>query len=352
MNSPLVSVITPVYNGAAYLSECIESVLVQSHEHFEFIILDNCSTDASFTIAKKAAASDDRIKAVRCSEHVGIIQNWNRSLLSVDPGSDYIKFVHADDWLFPDCLTRMLDVAMSDKNIGLVSAYRLEEDRVSLDRLPTNAPLAPGDDRFTMDGREVARAILRDKASVLGSPTAILIRSDLARKGEQLFSEDYLHADKEACLRLLQECDFGFVRQVLTFTRRHNESVTSLTNSLDTRRQENLLMLVQHGPQMLPDSDYAGAISRELRAYYAFLARKVGTGAGADFWASHRQVLRTTGYPFRLPKLLIAMLKRWMNPRQALKQLIADRSIRDRDAGGAARKFLHSSRSGRQVRDE
>ena len=347
-NSPLVSVITPVFNGAAYLQECIDSILAQTYENFEFIIVDNCSTDASFKIAKKAAAADGRINVVRCGEHVGVIQNWNRSLELASRSSGYIKFVHADDWLFPDCIARMVDVAASDEKVGLVSAYRLEENRVSLDHLPAAAPLVPGRDTFTMNGQEVARAILRDKASVLGSPTAIMIRSALVRNSESFFSEEYLHADKDACLRLLQHCDFGFIRQVLTFTRRHNESVTSLTNSLDTRRQENLLMLKEYGPLMLSDSDYAAATVQELRAYYDFLARRVGTGIGPEFWESHRQVLNAAGHPYRQSQLLLATLKRWMNPHRALKELIHDRSNRDREAGSKIRRFLDASRADHQ----
>jgi len=347
-NSPLVSVITPVYNGQAYLQECIDSVLAQTYDNFEYIIVDNCSTDASFKISKKAAAADRRVNVVRCQEHVGIIQNWNRSLESINNGCDYIKFVHADDWLFPDCLARMVDLADKNQNVGLVSAYRLEESRVSLDHLPVGAPLLPGEDTLTMNGRQVAGAILRDKASVLGSPTSIMIRSRSLRKGEQLFCEDYLHADKEACLRLLQDCDFGFIRQVLTFTRRHNESVTSLTNSIDTRRQDNLLMLMKLGPLMLSESDFDTATMREMRAYYDFLARKAGTGAGPEFWESHREALDAAGYSFSQARLLLAILKRWVNPHQAGKALIHDRSHRDRRAGSKAKRFLSASRARHQ----
>ena len=138
----MISVITPVYNGAPYLRDCIQSILKQSHQNFEYLIVDNCSTDESFEIAKEEAGTDSRVKVVRHDEHVGPIQNWNRSLTTISDNSDYIKFVHADDWLFPDCLSRMLDVAEKNERVGIVSAYRLEEDRVSLDRLPRDAPLA------------------------------------------------------------------------------------------------------------------------------------------------------------------------------------------------------------------
>ena len=325
---PLVSVITPVYNGAAFLQACIDSVLAQDYANFEYIIADNCSTDESLAIALNAAAGDDRIRVVQCDEHVGPIQNWNRSLTYIDAESKYVKFVHADDWIFPECLSRMVEVAETSERVGLVSAYRLEEDQVSLDRLPAAAPLEPGKDWFTMDGRSVARSIFLHKASVLGSPSSLLFRSSLVPEGGRFYSEDYLHADKDAGLRVLLDHEFGFITQVLTFTRRHNESVTSLTNSLDTRRQENLLLLQQYGPDVLPSSEYDDALHWELRAYYDFLAKKTGTGSGAEFWKSHRKLLETSGNPYSRSRLLRALLRRWKNPAAALKELLQARKQR------------------------
>jgi glycosyltransferase involved in cell wall biosynthesis len=348
VNSPLVSVITPVYNGAAYLEECIHSVLAQSYDNFEYIIADNCSTDDSLEIAQKAAVHDSRITVIQCDEHVGPIQNWNRSLQSISRKSDFIKFVHADDWMFPDCVSRMVDLAEMNGDVGLISAYRLEEDRVSLDRLPVAAPLEPGRDTFTMSGRDVARAILREKASVLGSPTNFLLRSNLLLPDEPFFCEDFLHSDKEACLRIFAECDFGFVRQVLTFTRRHNESVTSKTNSLDTRRQDNLLMLCKHGPEFLSESEYSSTLSRELRSYYDFLAKNVGVGMGNEFWDSHRQVLEAGGSPFRVSTLLKATLRRWANPIRALKEHRKKRSRQHRKPDRATMQLISDTRTDRE----
>jgi glycosyltransferase involved in cell wall biosynthesis len=340
----LVSVITPVYNGAAFLEECINSVLGQTYRNFEYIIVDNQSNDETAVIAERAAEVDARIKVIRCDEHVGIIANWNRSLQTFSTDSKYVKFVHADDWLFADCLARMVELAESNKNVGLVSAYRLEEDRVSLDYLPPNAPCAPGTDIFVMEGRQVARAVLQKKASVLGSPTSLLMRSSLVASDIPFFSDEFLHADKDACLRVLQESDFGFIRQVLTYTRRHNESVTSLTNSLDTRRQENLLMLQKYGPALLSDAELQRAEDRELIGYYNFLARKVGTGAGRAFWDSHRKVLGAAGKPFSRWRLARAFARHWADPANALKEFLQAAS---NDAGRVDNKtvgFLSATR--------
>src|ERR1700739_3466819 len=104
---PLVSVVTPFFNTAPYLAECIESVLAQSYTHFEYILLDNCSTDGSSEIAA-SYASDPRIHLIRCTEFVSQLPNYNRALKKISNSSVYCKIVQADDWIFPECLQLMV----------------------------------------------------------------------------------------------------------------------------------------------------------------------------------------------------------------------------------------------------
>ena len=61
-NKPFVSIVTPVYNTEKYLAECIDSVLAQTYQNWEYIIVDNCSTDKSPLIAESYACKDSRIK--------------------------------------------------------------------------------------------------------------------------------------------------------------------------------------------------------------------------------------------------------------------------------------------------
>lgn len=341
----LVTVITPVYNGEAFLRDCIDSVLGQSYENFEYFIVDNCSTDKSCEIAQAAADNDQRVSVIRYEEHVGPIQNWNRSLQYVGDESQYVKFVHADDWLFSNCISKMIEVADRDTSVGIVSAYRLEEDLVSLDRLPAEAPSVPASDSFIMDGRSVGRAILAERASVLGSPTSILLRAELIRNEDSFFAERYLHADKEACLRLLTNSDFGFVKQVLSYTRRHNESITSMTNRLDTRRQENLLLLQDYGPVFLTELERSAVKERELRSYYQFLAMNIGTNKGEEFWSSHRKVLEKAGEPLSRARLAGAFLRRWTNPGLALKEHLRETSGQKANDESQVQEFLAMSRT-------
>ena len=64
-NPPLVSVVTPVYNGETTLCECIESVLAQTYPNWNYVIVDNCSTDRTHDIAQEYAVKDARIRVHR-----------------------------------------------------------------------------------------------------------------------------------------------------------------------------------------------------------------------------------------------------------------------------------------------
>ena len=304
----LVSVITPVYNGAEYLETCVQSVLGQTWQNFEYIIVDNCSTDASLALARRLATDDSRIRVFKADEHVGPIANWNRSLQYISPSTAYVKFVHADDWLFGDCLEKMIRVAEQNPTVGIVSAWRLEEDRVTLGRVAGDRRLVPYPESIVVPGRELARDILLRKADVLGSPSNILIRAQAMNGTDPFYDETYLHADKESCLRLLDDWDLAFVRQVLTYTRRHNESVSSSAQRLDTRRHDNLRLLLEYGPRVLNERQYQAVLHWDLDQYQFFLGRNLFAKKGQEFWAYHRENLQRAGQRPRTMKMLAGLL--------------------------------------------
>lgn len=77
---PSVSVVTPFYNTDAYLAECIESVLSQTYTNFEYILVDNKSSDRSLEIAKHYAARDARVRIVQNDSFVSQLENYNGAL--------------------------------------------------------------------------------------------------------------------------------------------------------------------------------------------------------------------------------------------------------------------------------
>ena len=99
---PTVSVLTTCYNREAYLAATIESVLAQSFGDYEYIIVDDCSTDGSFEIAKSYAEKDDRIRVYRNDNNLGDYPNRNRAA-SYAKGR-YLKYIDSDDVLYPHAL--------------------------------------------------------------------------------------------------------------------------------------------------------------------------------------------------------------------------------------------------------
>lgn len=298
---PLVSVVTPVYNGEKYLAECIESVLAQSYQNWEYIIVNNCSTDCSLEIAERYAEKDTRIGIYNNKNLLPVLMNHNHALRQISSESDYCKIVQADDWLFPQCLELMVRVAEANPSIGIVGSYGLQGACVVCDGLPYPSEF--------VYGRELCRLTLLGQVYPFWRPTSLLIRSDLIRKHKSYYNEMFLHADVAACYELLQDYDFGFVHQVLTFIREHEQSVTSTAvRSLNKLFISNLDLLTKYGPVYLSPEVYIKRLKQKLTEYYRFLARSLFGLREKEFWKYHKNAIQQIGHAFSIPKLIYTAL--------------------------------------------
>ena len=133
---PKVSVIMSVYNGEKYLKEAVDSILNQTFKDFEFIIVDDGSTDGTFAILKNY--KDHRIKIINQSR-LGIAEAKNKA---VDSSSgEYIAIMDADDVSLPERLEVEVDFLEQHKDVGLVSAdlYMVDENgKLILERSALN----------------------------------------------------------------------------------------------------------------------------------------------------------------------------------------------------------------------
>src|SRR6185295_12267136 len=103
----------------------------------------------------------------------GVGPNHERAYRRMSPDSRYVKVVHADDWIFPECLEKMSALADAHPSVTVVSAYRLEQEYVTLDGLPYPSTVVPG--------RDVCRLSLLGRVYVFGTPTSILVPSAIIR---------------------------------------------------------------------------------------------------------------------------------------------------------------------------
>src|SRR6266850_7795894 len=171
LSQPLVSIVTPVYNGAEYLAECVESILAQTYQNWDYTIVNNCSTDGSLAIAQRYAARDPRIRIVSNDRLIPIIGNHNHTIRQISPDSKYCKFVFADDWLYSSCIEEMVGVAEKNPSVGLVGAYTMDGQSVLWD--------GPSYSAHQVSGWEVCRSRLLGGPYVFGTMTSLLVRSDL-----------------------------------------------------------------------------------------------------------------------------------------------------------------------------
>ncbi len=278
-DQPFVSVVTPVYNGEKFLEPCIESVLAQTHSAFELIILDNTSTDDTNVIAAAYARKDNRIRLHRNERTLPVIQNWNRALELISPDSYYCRVLHADDTMYPVCVEKSVAVFEHNPSVGIVGSLRLRGTIIQCEGLPRN--------REVFSGLEVVRSFLREQVFAL-APTSNMVRSDLVRARQPFYPTNYLHADIAAYLDLLKECDFGFVHEVLAFSRVHEDSITTtVAERNQTILKEGLLMLQHYGPDFFEPDELAEIERTYLRRYYRSLIRGAVTRRSPEFVKYH-----------------------------------------------------------------
>jgi glycosyltransferase involved in cell wall biosynthesis len=281
----LVSVVTPFYNTAPYLAQCIESVLAQTYPHFEYILMDNCSTDGSAEIAESYARRDARIRLIRCSEFLSQLANYNRGLKAISDSSKYCKIVQADDWIFPECLQSMVCTSEQSDSIGLVSSYWIEGDELRPSGFPGLTEM--------LSGKECFRWYLRTGISIFGTQTQVMYRSSLVRHNEDFYNASFHFADLQKHIEILANWDFGFVHQVLSYSRRGNDD--SILQSLMAFEPYQLVPYViaqRYASVFLEADEAASIIAKRKRAYYRDLAKAALRLKGRAFWQYHKLGLR------------------------------------------------------------
>jgi glycosyltransferase involved in cell wall biosynthesis len=316
-NLPLVSVVTPFYNTAAFLGECIESVLAQTYDRFEYLLVDNQSTDGSAAIAARYAKKDSRIRLIRNPKFVAQVPNYNGALRHVAPDARYVKIVQADDLIFSECLQRMVEVGESHPSAAIIASYRLRGKEVCGTGIEWPAECLPG--------RYVSRLQLLEGRFVFGSPTTVMYRADLLTKRQPFFSESSFHEDTELCYETLAGADLGFVHQVLSFSRIGNNGNLTAIETYFWTLLDSYLALRKFGEQFLSRDELMSRLRPVRSEYLRILGESLVLGREREFWDYHRQGLATIDEELPstwvlAPRIARATLKAVVRPRWFLRE--------------------------------
>lgn len=269
-----VSVLMPVYNGSRYLRESVDSILNQTFTDFEFIIIDDGSTDDTWEILTTYADKDQRIRLLRNEENLGLIKSLNKGL-NLAKG-DYIARQDADDISLPKRFDKQTAVLDHQQEVILVSC--------DLEIINSEGDLT-GKFQRACDRNLVAWYLIFYNR-VAGHSQVMFRRklvSDLGGYSQiNKYSEDY-----ELWCRLVQVNDIVILPEVLLRQRMHSKSlcakrgtdqkVWSLTQSRQNIKQlikeeialgevEDLrLFWLGHWWKCFPDPQKAGVLHSRLQ---------------------------------------------------------------------------------------
>jgi len=222
MSNPKISVLMPAYNAEKYIAEAIKSILNQTFKNFEFIIIDDCSTDGTHSIIQKYAEKDNRIIVLRNEKNFKLSRTLNEGIKIAK--ADYIVRMDADDISIVNRLWRQIDYMERNSEIGISGG--------TMQIINKNGTIVGGRKYHLIDS-EIRKYIFR--YSPFSHPS-IIIRKSILRKVGYYDSEYNPAEDYELYFRVGQYSKFGNLPDVLLKYRIIPKSMTTgLTKKMELK---------------------------------------------------------------------------------------------------------------------
>ena len=191
---PKISVIVPVYNTEKYLNRCIDSILVQSFEDFELLLINDGSNDCSGAICDKYAAKDSRVRVFH-KKNGGASSARNVGLDNAK--GDWITFCDSDDWVYKRWLHNL--VSNIDSVDLVCSGIRFDKSSVGC--------LTHEDKGFDYKGNQIEFLCKMYDDDIVGYTVVKCFKYSIIDKYQIRFSEKFnIHEDEEFIMRYLVHC--------------------------------------------------------------------------------------------------------------------------------------------------
>ena len=216
METPLISIIVPVYNVREYLAECLDSLLSQNYPKLEFVIIDDGSTDGSGVLCDEFAKKDSRVKVIH-QENQGLSAARNQGL-KIAAGS-YVTFLDSDDYLAPDYVQYLYGLCakyQSKMSICAISEITIKKKTINYG--------AEYDEKI-MSTEETLGRMLREEGFNVAA-YAKLYRKDLFN--DVTFPENTVHEDLGTTYKLIQKCPrIAYGSEAKYIYRKRKDSISS-----------------------------------------------------------------------------------------------------------------------------
>ena len=196
-----VSVCVPAYRAERFIGATIESVLGQTYDSWELIVIDDASPDDTFAVASRYA-SDPRVRLERNEHNLGPVGNWNR-VVSLASG-EYVKVLCDDDLLYPTCLARQVTALEAHPSAGVAGNRR---DIIDQDGRVVIAGRGLAGMEGLVPGRQAMKRMLETGTTPLGEPSVVLFRAEALRDAGPFRDRYATLADVDMYARVLRDWD-------------------------------------------------------------------------------------------------------------------------------------------------
>jgi glycosyltransferase involved in cell wall biosynthesis len=261
-SSPLVAVITPVYNGARHIEAAIKAVQAQTYRPLVHCIVDNASTDATPDIIARYANAGVPIITIRNPETITFQQNSNKVASLIPPEATHFRMLHADDTMPPNAIADMMDAALADDTIVMVAGIEKLNGVERPHYFPSECTI--------YEASNMLARYLSDEAHI---PTAhVLFRRDAIQAGEDFYPTDIVECYIATVCRVLSRGQrAAFVHKYVADTIRHPDSgslIFTLAPKVKAVIWEKLLFIERYGPAHLSNTEFERVRRRFLRVIY------------------------------------------------------------------------------------
>lgn len=224
---PLVSIIVPNYNHAAYLEKRLDSIFIQTFDDYEVIVLDDASTDNSCNVIARYQDSAKLKTIVNDVNSGNTFKQWNLGVNNA--GGDYVWVAESDDFANPELLDTLVKVLNDNQNVGIgyCQSYYVDEndeilgshlnDLLKLDQTLWRRP-------FILSGKYLLEKYMVS-LNVIPNASAVIFRKDIFQGIGGAVENMQLCGDWMTWSKILLNTDVAFVSKPMNYFRIHNSTV-------------------------------------------------------------------------------------------------------------------------------
>jgi len=212
---PLISVLMTSYNAEAFIAEAIESVVKQTYQNWELLILDDASKDGTRAVID--SFHDERIRRIYNAQNIGYVASKNILLENIS--GEFACFVDADDWVDCTLLDELLKAAISQNAMACVCDY---------------ARISPDGKKQVLDFYEESRFIDVKKDEIVFPGGGILFKTEVVKRigGFEMFFDKLLGDDNYWAFKIAEKYPFYYFKKPLYNYRANPNSLTAVFNNL------------------------------------------------------------------------------------------------------------------------